>query len=787
MNNINMNDPNAITNNNYGNRLPNASQHNNQFGQSSNQINMVQQALTNPQLAKSAKTLLQSNFNNSMNHGSGSQAVIEGPRNMNMGASNMSMNMNASAPNSNFTNGNNCNSYSIAAPNNNASSGGQDDNMNWLKQALQNPQLASSAKFLLQTTDYINNCTSSSGNRMCNNNVINATGNSNTQPGPLNTSQVHVQNHQNQMQGERLQGNFTSNSSSMNNTSLPQISRDASSVTSQNRMMSPMRQGAHSVLSTSSQSTGQYAGMANVQGNTTLMYNANAMLPQCGHILQQQNQQCNNFQQQQQQQQLQQSIHGMNSFQQQIMVNQMPTQNQQQLFMNQAANFQQQQQQQQKQQYLMSQTFAQPQHNQNQGPNTISANFNNVSYANGNQKTKNGIINQHFKPSSDDLNNIEPADYREDASDDLDLSFLLDDASSDDGIAKSMANPSQTRATPAPAQNAASAHSIPAGNQPGSSQQMQEHLREIAKQNLPKFEMSHPKRQKKKKKVRKTSHGEDNSNDQGQNVRAVGEPATKTERPCINTENNQPANLGCANVDTNPTSSRNNMQPSATHSHAQTGSLNSQIALSQNNIACSSDQDNLNSAFSSADGIRHQYLASVGGGMKRKRDAPTQAHSSRLPEMKRLYEYVESMLSSKGYSLTKLPAKDLGYITQPSPLQAASFGFAVCSSIKKGGAGRLSALLSSGLSPNPVNKFGDSPFFLACKRGLPDIIKAFLDHGTDVRVADGFGRTALHYVAWSNDPCFASAKLLLNADARLICVMDNHGNTPLDFVGDSNK
>jgi hypothetical protein len=111
----------------------------------------------------------------------------------------------------------------------------------------------------------------------------------------------------------------------------------------------------------------------------------------------------------------------------------------------------------------------------------------------------------------------------------------------------------------------------------------------------------------------------------------------------------------------------------------------------------------------------------------------------------------------------------------------------VCSTIKPHGAARLTALLRAGLSPNPTNKFGDSPFFLACKRGLHATVRAFLRQGAEVRVADGFGRTPLHYVAWGDPPCLQSARLLLEADARLLYATDAHGKTPLDFVCLGNK
>lgn len=172
---------------------------------------------------------------------------------------------------------------------------------------------------------------------------------------------------------------------------------------------------------------------------------------------------------------------------------------------------------------------------------------------------------------------------------------------------------------------------------------------------------------------------------------------------------------------------------------------------------------------------------------KRTRQLSTDSSTSASAKPSSLQDYLDSLLSSRGYNPTKRLASELGYRRPPTPLQLASFGFAMCSTIRQGGANRLTALLGSGLSPNPTNKFGDSPFFMACKRGLYPLVKVFVENGADVRVADGFGRTPLHYVAWSNPPCLQSARLLLEADAKLLYVLDAHGKTPLDFVVEQHR
>jgi len=162
--------------------------------------------------------------------------------------------------------------------------------------------------------------------------------------------------------------------------------------------------------------------------------------------------------------------------------------------------------------------------------------------------------------------------------------------------------------------------------------------------------------------------------------------------------------------------------------------------------------------------------------------SPLEEESLPNPPNCSLQDYLTAILSSRGYTPKTLPASELGYRQGPTPLQLASFGYAVCSSIKPNGADRLNALLQAGLSPNPTNKFGDSPFFVACKRGLSSLVQVFIDNGASVQVADGFGRTPLHHAAWANPPCLESARLLLKVDPKLLLVKDIHGKCPLDFV-----
>ena len=219
------------------------------------------------------------------------------------------------------------------------------------------------------------------------------------------------------------------------------------------------------------------------------------------------------------------------------------------------------------------------------------------------------------------------------------------------------------------------------------------------------------------------------------------------------------------------------------------GGIKRSISSSPGSSSSSTQESVITSSNGSNTAVPVRPIAPSSSPSKRLRqEAPVSKSSSHHPST--LQDYLDSIVTSRGYTPQKRPASQLGYRQPPTPLQLASFGFAVCSTIKPDGADQLTALLESGLSPNPTNKFGDSPFFMACKRGLYPLVKVFIDNGADVRVADGFGRTPLHYVAWANPPCLESARLLLGScpdAARLLYVTDAHGKTPLDFVGEHHR
>jgi hypothetical protein len=143
---------------------------------------------------------------------------------------------------------------------------------------------------------------------------------------------------------------------------------------------------------------------------------------------------------------------------------------------------------------------------------------------------------------------------------------------------------------------------------------------------------------------------------------------------------------------------------------------------------------------------------------------------------------LERILSARGVRWSRIKSEDAGYDATPSPLQLASFGTELVKAFHSSDVERMGKLLSCGLSPNPCNQFRDSIVDLVCKRGNAAIFQCLVEHGCDLRVCDGFGRTPLHHSAWSGSLCKPIVRLVLQIDWIQLLIEDKRGQTPLEYV-----
>lgn len=169
--------------------------------------------------------------------------------------------------------------------------------------------------------------------------------------------------------------------------------------------------------------------------------------------------------------------------------------------------------------------------------------------------------------------------------------------------------------------------------------------------------------------------------------------------------------------------------------------------------------------------------ASAGGGRyKKKKGTKSTRVESPLDALQRI-------LSLQGYGpITRIPAESAQYETVPSPLQLASFGTELVKAIHASDTHQLSKLLETGLSPNPCNKFRDSMVDLVCKRANGEVFKCLVNHGCDLRVCDGFGRTPLHHCCWANEFSADIAETILTIDWLQLFIEDKRGQIPLEYI-----
>jgi hypothetical protein len=168
--------------------------------------------------------------------------------------------------------------------------------------------------------------------------------------------------------------------------------------------------------------------------------------------------------------------------------------------------------------------------------------------------------------------------------------------------------------------------------------------------------------------------------------------------------------------------------------------------------------------------------SSAGGRYKKK----TGRKSTRVESPQ---DSLDRILSLQGYGKApRIPADDVKYETVPSPLQLASFGTELVQAIHTSNVDKLGKLLETGLSPNPCNKFRDSIVDLVCKRANAPIFQCLVDHGCDLRVCDGFGRTPLHHCCWASEFSAEIAEVIIRRDWQQLFIEDKRGQTPLEYI-----
>ena len=140
------------------------------------------------------------------------------------------------------------------------------------------------------------------------------------------------------------------------------------------------------------------------------------------------------------------------------------------------------------------------------------------------------------------------------------------------------------------------------------------------------------------------------------------------------------------------------------------------------------------------------------------------------------------MIKARGYCTRNFCSLEGGYYCKPTPLQKASYGLRVVQAVRASNEALLGKLLRCGLSPNPCNDFGESIVHMACRRGDSKLLRVLVQAGCCLQVTDDFGRTPLHDACWTAEPNFSLVEIILNADERLLHIVDCRGSSPLSYV-----
>ena len=107
--------------------------------------------------------------------------------------------------------------------------------------------------------------------------------------------------------------------------------------------------------------------------------------------------------------------------------------------------------------------------------------------------------------------------------------------------------------------------------------------------------------------------------------------------------------------------------------------------------------------------------------------------------------------------------------------------------LESGDIAEIEAAIQKGQNIEQENSYGETPLFLAVKRGDPEIVRLLLDASANLGHKAHDNRTVLHYALFAPSKGRPLGKmveiinLLLSNDMSLVNVQDQDGNTPLHY------
>jgi Ankyrin repeats (3 copies) len=147
--------------------------------------------------------------------------------------------------------------------------------------------------------------------------------------------------------------------------------------------------------------------------------------------------------------------------------------------------------------------------------------------------------------------------------------------------------------------------------------------------------------------------------------------------------------------------------------------------------------------------------------------------------------YLDALMRNRRYSVERVNTVETAYRNKPTPLQRASYQSFLVNLAKGNNEEALIELLSSGLSPNPANMFGESLLHLVCRIGNSRVLKLLIDCGCELQVCDDYGRTPLHDTCWAGTFNAEMIEILMQNTGEshhLFNMVDSRGSTPLSYI-----
>ena len=147
-------------------------------------------------------------------------------------------------------------------------------------------------------------------------------------------------------------------------------------------------------------------------------------------------------------------------------------------------------------------------------------------------------------------------------------------------------------------------------------------------------------------------------------------------------------------------------------------------------------------------------------------------------------DFLHEILRERGYTVELVSMKETEFHKVPEPEQVSAYDKAILNAVLDEDEAALERMRLSGRRMDACNRFGDSVLHMACRRGRAGALRYLLrvcGRG-GVVLSDDFGRTLMHDACWTATPRFDVASAVLDADSRLLRMLDSRGSSPLQYV-----